>query len=254
MSDDLKTVVILGMHRSGSSVVASLCAGLGVNMGGRLLSGLEDNPFGHFEDSDFVTLNEKILHSLNKTWDLPPSKEEVLSAKPIFENEIKLLMSGKSGIWGWKAPRTSILLPLYNDFLTNPYFIICDRDDQEIAESIKKRNKIPLWAGKRISKIYKKRIHSFESNGILKKVLKINFSDVKENPTDIVTKINSFLELENSTDLIKQVSEKVRDRKSLNQKKEQIQSKKKSKKGLWRSIRRFFKKLPVTTGWKYRSL
>ena len=56
-----KTFVILGCHRSASSLVAKALHEAGVHMGDDLLSGLPDNPEGHFEDMDFLKKNVEIL-------------------------------------------------------------------------------------------------------------------------------------------------------------------------------------------------
>ena len=56
-----KTFVILGCHRSASSLVAKALHEAGVHMGDELLSGLADNPEGHFEDMDFLKKNVEIL-------------------------------------------------------------------------------------------------------------------------------------------------------------------------------------------------
>ena len=58
---DYKTVVVLGMHRSGTSMIASILNKLGVSMGKVMLGKTPSNPLGHFEDKDFYNLNRKIL-------------------------------------------------------------------------------------------------------------------------------------------------------------------------------------------------
>ena len=56
-----KTIVILGMHKSGTSMVAGVLEKLGANMGKELLGPHWSNPLGHFENVKFVNLNERIL-------------------------------------------------------------------------------------------------------------------------------------------------------------------------------------------------
>jgi len=48
-----RPLVITGMHRSGTSLVASLFAGAGVNVGTRLIGASRGNDRGHWEDLDF---------------------------------------------------------------------------------------------------------------------------------------------------------------------------------------------------------
>jgi hypothetical protein len=70
-----KTIIILGMHRSGTSMVAGLLAKMGINMGDDLLGRSPSNPFGHFEDWDFVNLNDSILSKAKGSWDKLPAKK-----------------------------------------------------------------------------------------------------------------------------------------------------------------------------------
>ena len=56
-------LIITGMHRSGTSVVAAALASAGLHVGSRLMPGGRGNPRGHFEDLDFVSLHERILRA-----------------------------------------------------------------------------------------------------------------------------------------------------------------------------------------------
>ena len=68
-----KTFIVLGMHRSATSLLARGLHMSDIVMGERLLGKSESNKYGHWEDVDFVELNESILHSAGGTWDNPPS-------------------------------------------------------------------------------------------------------------------------------------------------------------------------------------
>ena len=54
-----KTIIVLCMHRSGSSVVAGILSFLGVNMGEDLLPPTEHNPKGYYENPAFTYLNKR---------------------------------------------------------------------------------------------------------------------------------------------------------------------------------------------------
>ena len=58
MNKEIKTVVVLGMHRSGTSMTSAILEKLGINMGDETLGPLETNPIGHFEDRMFLELNK----------------------------------------------------------------------------------------------------------------------------------------------------------------------------------------------------
>jgi len=74
MSIDQKKriVVIIGMHRSGTSVIARGLKVLGVTLGDNLMPPGEDNPKGYWEDLDINELNVELLNffkmSLKQIW------------------------------------------------------------------------------------------------------------------------------------------------------------------------------------------
>jgi len=119
-----KQVVVLCGHRSGSSATAGVLHYLGVDMGTTMLLPSKDNPKGYFEDIDFFNLNVRILRFMGLAWFSLPPEERIVSLTPVFEGRIKSLVESKGGIWGWKDPRTALTLPLYWNYLSNPYFVV----------------------------------------------------------------------------------------------------------------------------------
>lgn len=149
-----KQIVVLCGHRSGSSVVAGILHQLGVNMGTDLMPPSEHNPRGYFEDMDFVRLNAAIL----KPWgwfSLP----DVLERKPLFDNKIKRIVQSREGVWGWKDPRTALTLPLYWEYLTNPYLVVVDRPHLSCAKSLNARDGIPTGLALEFTNRYYRRIY-----------------------------------------------------------------------------------------------
>lgn len=189
-----KQIVVLGMHRSGSSVVSSLCHGLGVNMGLKLSDGLEENIFG-YEYEDFLNLNTRILNTCDSSWDLPPDPELVNQLESVYRKEIQDLIFSRDGLWGWNDPRTCFTLPLYVDYLENPYFIRCYRNERDMAYSLFKRNRIPLWAGLKLSRLYEERLNSFFSSNTDIKSIAIDFRNLRSDPIIVAKQINDFLDL-----------------------------------------------------------
>jgi len=137
-------VVVLGMHRAGTSLVASMLQAMGVHIGDDLLGPAESNPRGHFEDLDFVRLNDRILAACGHHWADPPQPHGVLLAGRVMQAEIARLVARKQGnhaglpprLWGWKDPRTAITAPLYHPHLHNPRYIWVRRDRDAVARSL----------------------------------------------------------------------------------------------------------------------
>src|SRR5580700_7972119 len=62
-------LVVLGMHRSGTSALAGMLHHLGVALGNRLMPATSDNPRGYWEHAEIVAANERLLASLGWGWD-----------------------------------------------------------------------------------------------------------------------------------------------------------------------------------------
>ena len=61
-------VLVLGMHRSGTSLVTSLIEANGFSCGKYPMKPSKDNPNGYWEDELIVGINEKLLSSLGLYW------------------------------------------------------------------------------------------------------------------------------------------------------------------------------------------
>src|SRR6478736_1890747 len=70
-----EAVVVLGMHRSGTSVATRLAAlrGLALCLPDDLLAGFPGNPRGHWESRSLLAFDERLLGELGGTWFCPPS-------------------------------------------------------------------------------------------------------------------------------------------------------------------------------------
>ena len=63
-----QAVLILGMHRSGTSVLSGLLAGAGLDLGKTLMPPAEDNPRGFWENQRLVDINEAVLNIYDQSW------------------------------------------------------------------------------------------------------------------------------------------------------------------------------------------
>ena len=222
---DSKIVVVLGMHRSGTSMIAGGLSKIGINMGKRMLGRTPSNPLGHFEDEDFYNLNRKILDFTGGNWRNPPNEENILAQKDKFKKEIVdlIFIKNREKYWGWKDPRTSLTIQLYFPYLKNPYFIVCHRQAKAVAESLLQRDRIEIQEGMKLWEIYETRIDIFFKEFSKLKRLDLYYEKVIAEPQEAVRKIIDFVNLntdkeryENAVDFvlpkkeIRKLSKKVR--------------------------------------------
>lgn len=151
-------IVVLGMHRSGTSAIMKAIESLGVSIGDSLMPEAEgNNSKGFFEDIDIYRLNEEMLSTLNTTWyDLSMiSKGDVayLNSKGFLEKALKLLSKKleKCDIFGFKEPRTTKLVLFWQNVFAHidcrVDYVLALRHPQAVAMSLKKRDGIDTFRG-----------------------------------------------------------------------------------------------------------
>jgi hypothetical protein len=190
-------IIILGMHRSGTSLVAGCLSKIGLFLGSELLGKNASNPLGHFEDQNLIELNDRILAAAGGTWDNPPPREKILNQAGAFHADITSLVSSMpSGTWGWKDPRLSLTIELFRPYIENPVFIVCQREFMRIAESLYNRNTIPVERGIELALLYRQRIDAFfECYPDLRRI-SVSHEDMCSDPGRIIRLLCSFLHIE----------------------------------------------------------
>jgi hypothetical protein len=149
----MRVVLVLGMHRSGTSVVARGLQCLGVSLGNRLMAPQPDNPKGFFEDQDLVDIDDAVLQQLGAAWDDPPPFSEgtlgVIAAARLGATARQSLSSKVSTAtpFAFKDPRLSVLLPFWAPIFQNSQlevsYIVVLRNPLSVAASLRQRNAIP---------------------------------------------------------------------------------------------------------------
>lgn len=140
----MTAIVVLGMHRSGTSLIAGLLHYLGVYMGDNHTSPDESRPWGNFEDRSFVSLNQQLLTAAGGSWRKPPSTKSLWAASHPFNERIQRLIRDRSNhpLWGFKDSRTCLTASLWHHHLClweKPKYIMVWRDRDAIAASLIKR-------------------------------------------------------------------------------------------------------------------
>ncbi|MEZ9699194.1 glycoside hydrolase family 99-like domain-containing protein [Vibrio sp. 10N.261.46.E12] len=148
-----KLIVVLGMHRSGTSAITKSLQTLGVGLGTDLYAAGADNPKGFWEDVDCLAINEKLLSILGSahdhlafSWTELESNLELQDLKRQAIDLINRKLDENGGIWGFKDPRTCRLLSFWQDVFKNiecdVSYVIAIRNPLSVADSLLKRNQM----------------------------------------------------------------------------------------------------------------
>lgn len=164
----MKSIIVLGMHRSATSLLAESLYRLNVETGAT-----EPSPGGHYEDVEIMQLNERILKDAGGSWHRVPPHADIMGAgekyggkiQRIIERKAKKAKEANRPFFGWKEPRTCLTIELFVPFLEKyePHFVTIFRDPKKVAKSLYVRNKMPLHKGEWLAREYNTRIYLFLS-------------------------------------------------------------------------------------------
>lgn len=146
-------VIIIGMHRSGTSLLTRLLDQLGLFVGWKKQ--------GDHEALFFLALNDWMMAQCGGSWEQPNPIENLLQhrdARRLVADYLgvslrstrvfSFLGPGKiwkrcpsqlSGPWGWKDPRNTLTLPIWLDLFPHAKIIHCFRHGVDVADSLYRR-------------------------------------------------------------------------------------------------------------------
>lgn len=139
-------IIVIGMHRSGTSLVTELLRELGVHIGMKL-----DN---HNESECFKRINQHLLQDQDAYWSDPLSFVSQLDSDKFVETSAKRALElfdkwkecygqiGSDQLWGWKDPRNTLTLPIWLKLFPEAKVIHVVRNGIDVAISLRKRDLI----------------------------------------------------------------------------------------------------------------
>ena len=158
-----RIVVVLGMHRSGTSALTRGLASLGAQFGSHLMASSDsENPTGFWEDLDFYDLNNAMLSKLQSNWHGFRSVGEddcrALGREGFALKAVELLRQRTHDcpLFALKDPRLARLLPFWKPLFPlascDASFLVALRNPLAVARSLNRRNGLDpchaylLWA------------------------------------------------------------------------------------------------------------
>ncbi|MFL5340618.1 MAG: sulfotransferase family protein [Gemmataceae bacterium] len=158
-------ISIAGMHRSGTSMIARLLRDCGLDLGPDhlLLPAAADNPEGFWELAPFVAVNGELLVYFRSGWNTPPDPPPGWEQSP----ELAPLVERARGLpaevsltepWGWKDPRTGLLLAFWQGAFPDLRVVICVRNPLAVAQSLLERDNFSYLTGLELWLTYNRRL------------------------------------------------------------------------------------------------
>ena len=193
-------ILILGMHRSGTSALTRCCNLMGAKLGETLPASEGNNAKGFWEHQKLVDFHNRLLIAIGSGWEdtrfLPDGWVDRREIAP-YKEELAAIISEDFGdvpLWAMKDPRLCRLLPLWIPVLEQlgitPVFILASRAPYDVAMSLHKRDGFPftksllLWLQ-----------HVLESEAYSRNFARVvvEYSVLLSHPQQTLTKISSAL-------------------------------------------------------------
>ena len=149
-----RAILLLGMHRSGTSASTRVLNLLGADLGADLMPSAEgNNARGFWEHRGVVAIHEELFGALHRNWqDIRAMPVNWLSSEAASVARKKLvdLLSkefANSPLWAVKDPRLCRLLPLWqlvlDDMNVEAHVVFIVRNPTEVAQSLAARDGMP---------------------------------------------------------------------------------------------------------------
>jgi hypothetical protein len=145
-------MVVVGMHRSGTSMCSNMLHMLGADMADSIHAA-PANAKGHWERPRLVDMNDAIFGFFRRQWGSPShvlDMPEHWLADPrvheVRDRAAAWLQPRVDGLrpFGFKDPRTTVLLPFWHQVFAqigaDPRYVFCVRDPAQVARSLHLRD------------------------------------------------------------------------------------------------------------------
>lgn len=209
-----RVVVVLGMHRSGTSALTRGLQVLGVDLGQQLIGPIPgNNEKGFWEDAEINGFNDRLLHKLGSAWDrVIAADAKTLLGDHLNEERAAAAVLLRSRmrpgtVFAFKDPRTAVLLPfwqrVFEDLGVDAGYVVTVRNPAEVVQSLQQRDGMDevkaamLWLAYGIAAVRYTQHHE--------RVF-VTYTDLMENAAKQLRRVSSALRLpapeDNATELL----------------------------------------------------
>lgn len=200
-----RVVVVIGMHRSGTSLLSSGLSTIGLRFGAELMGGTAFNLKGHWEDNDIVAFNNRVLSVFGMVWDstdfIEPARWQQHEVLSLVDEGIELLnrkLEINGNAFAFKDPRTVRVLPIwlkiFQKLEISPQFIMPFRNPLDVGASLARREGKPLylsqllWMHHHFNYLLELKTYGYET-------FFVDFYDFCKQPGETLNKLADWLSL-----------------------------------------------------------
>jgi len=159
-----KTLIVLGMHRSGTSCITRILNQNGLTLGKELIQPDEGNPQGYWENLAVYWINERILKKSNGRWDNPP--QTVIGSLYIHLEILRVFYNRN-----WRQPHLIIKDPrlvltwdIWKKHLRIYHILAVFRNPDSVAKSLNRRDGMDNLKGLSLWENYNEKIINIQKN------------------------------------------------------------------------------------------
>lgn len=149
----IRPVLVIGMHRSGTSVLTRCLNSCGLAMGGdpkHLMPPRPEQPGGYWELEPLRQRNDELLALADGAWDRPPRTLPRWEGPELGRSAALLQRLMPDEPWLWKDPRNCLLLPHWHNVISatgwrwaSPVHVFIHRHPDAVARSLQRHRGMP---------------------------------------------------------------------------------------------------------------
>lgn len=191
-------ILVLGMHRSGTSALTGVLQKMGIELGSELLPATIENEKGYFENIKIMDLNDRILLENKSVWS--DTKYDFFIDENLFDiyvKEAKEILDEEfqySKIFAIKDPRLCLIFPIWEEALKQlkiqVKIILPYRNPFEVAKSLKTRN---AFSTEKSLMLWSKYFYHAEFYSRNHERIFVDFALLVTNLSEQIKRIESFL-------------------------------------------------------------
>lgn len=195
----MTTVLVLGTHRSGTSLVTGMLQSMGVPMGPK---GTDDawiypnwaNPTGQYENPELTDLLHRFLDfdGEEPRWD--PRWDDLRARTATYLPEFQAFIARtRSDLWGWKHPWSLLVLDALLPSLPDARFVVVRRKLDEVVDSLYRRDGLSKAEAEKVTHELWARLDALERDhpGIPR--IDLTYEEVLKDPEGCARRLAEFL-------------------------------------------------------------